>query len=136
MIDRSKLLLSLAATMSVLLPAVARAACVAPGYNPSGSFCNGCRYEGSMIVSRDDVCERPNTPNPGGGGASALSVLEFLGERITQRAKHGIAGASGNTMAYAPAKGYVGRDEFTVEVEFRQGQQTGKYLVHWNVTVQ
>lgn len=89
-----------------------------------------------MTMSRDEVCERPNTPNPGGGGASSLSVLEFLSERITQRAKHGVAGASGNTMAYAPAKGYVGKDEFTVEVEYRQGQQTGKYYVHWNVTVQ
>ena len=87
-----------------------------------------------MSMSRDQVCERPNTP--GALGSSSLNALSFISERITQRAKHGVAGASGNSMAYAPAKGFVGRDEFTVEVEFRQGQETGKYYVHWTVTVQ
>src|SRR5438105_10714539 len=109
--------LTLAAAVGWLVPASAQAACVAPGYNPSGSFCNGCRYEGTMSMSRDQVCERPNTP--GAMGSSSLNTLAFISERITQRAKHGIAGASGNTVAYAPAKGYVGKDEFTMEVEYR-----------------
>ena len=87
-----------------------------------------------MIMPHDQVCERPNAPVQGGG--QSVNMLEFLSERITQRARHGVAGASGNAMAYAPAKGYVGKDEFTVEVTFRQGQQGGKYSVHWNVTVQ
>jgi len=130
----AKLLLGIATAAPLMLPVLARADCVAPGYNTSGSFCDGCRYEGTMTLSHDQICERPNMPGQGGG--QSINMLQFLSERITQRARHGVAGASGNTMAYAPAKGYVGKDEFTVEVVFRQGQQGGKYYVHWNVTVQ
>jgi hypothetical protein len=64
------------------------------------------------------------------------AVVEFHGHRILQRAKHGIAGFNGLTFAYEPAKGYVGKDDFTVEVDYRQFGQNGKFIVHWNVTVQ
>jgi len=119
---------------SLFVPAIASAECVAPGFNTSGSFCNGCRYEGSMSMSRDQTCERPYAP--GAMGTGSFASLEFRGHRIIQRAKHGLAGVNGNVMAYAPAKGYVGKDDFTVEVDFRQGTQSGKFQVHWNVTVQ
>jgi hypothetical protein len=59
-----------------------------------------------------------------------------LGHRVIQRAKHGVGGISGAVMAYAPGKGFVGKDEFTVQVDYRQGSDTGKFTVHWNVTVQ
>jgi hypothetical protein len=123
--------LLLAIVASSLVPALARAECIAPGFNTSGQFCNGCRYEGSMSTSRDEVCERPYQPRAVSG-----PIVEIIGHRLVQRAKHGIAGISGTTMAYEPGKGYVGKDEFTVEVDYRQGQQTGKFYVHWNVTVQ
>jgi len=85
-----------------------------------------------MSTSRDQVCERPYNQ----GAVPTGPVQEILGHRLVQRARHGIAGVSGVAMAYAPAKGYVGKDEFTVEVDFRQGSEAGKYYVHWNVTVQ
>ena len=62
-------------------------------------------------------------------------ALELKNHRIVQRARHGIAGVSGLAMAYTPAKGYVGKDEFLVEVDFRQGMASGKFYVHCNVTV-
>jgi hypothetical protein len=123
--------LLLAAIAGWLVPALARAECIAPGFNTSGQFCNGCRYEGTMSTSRDQVCERPYR-----GQAATGPVMEVIGHRLVQRAKHGIAGISGTTMAYAPAQGYVGKDEFTVEVDYRQGSDKGKFYVHWNVTVQ
>jgi len=114
-----------------LLVAAAHAECVAPGFNPAGNFCSGCRYEGNMSMSRDQPCERPYNQ-----GGNMTVALELRGHRIIQRAQHGVAGVSGLAMAYMPAKGYVGKDEFTVEVDFRQGQATGKFYVHWNVVVQ
>ena len=63
-------------------------------------------------------------------------MVEFFGNRIVQRAKHGIAGANGTTFAYQPSKGYTGTDDFAVEVDFRQGKETGKFVVHFAVTVQ
>jgi hypothetical protein len=122
--------LSLAAFAALLLSAaVAQAACVTAPFNPAGNFCNGCRYEGTMGTSRDEPCERPYNQQ-------GRVAVELLGHRVIQRAKHGVAGVSGMGMAYAPAKGYVGKDEFTVEVDFRQGSESGKFYVHWNVTVQ
>ncbi len=85
-----------------------------------------------MTLSRDEVCERPYDQ----GNRPTGPIQELLNHRLVQRAKHGVAGVSGIAMAYAPAKGYVGKDDFTVEVDFRQGTVTGKYYVHWNVMVQ
>ncbi len=125
--------LMLALLGASLLPVtVARAECLAPGFNPSGEFCKGCRYEGTMSTSRDQVCERPYRPQARPG----IPVVQIIGHRIIQRAKHGIAGISGIAMAYAPGNGFVGKDEFTVEVDYRQGSDSGKFTVHWNVTVQ
>jgi hypothetical protein len=105
------------------------AECLAPGFNPSGQFCNGCRYQATMTTSRDQVCERPYRPN-------GTPTVQILGHRVIQRAKHGVGGINGLTMAYAPGKGFVGKDEFTVQVDYRQGPDMGKFTVHWNVTVQ
>jgi hypothetical protein len=118
-----------AATVWLLSLMPAQAACVAPGFNPTGVMCNGCRYEGSMSVVRDQVCERPYQPN-------ARDPIEIYNHRLINRAKHGIAGLNGTTFAYAPAKGYVGPDEFTIEVDYKRGGQPGKFTVHWNVEVQ
>jgi hypothetical protein len=124
--------LALAAAAAWVLPvAAAHAQCVAPPFNPSGNFCNGCRYEGIMGTSRDQPCERPYNQ-----GGNMTIALELRNHRIVQRAKHGIAGVSGLAMAYTPDKGYVGKDDFLVEVDFRQGTASGKFYVHWNVTVE
>ena len=129
MMPRNTLFAAATATVwsASLMPA--QASCVAPGFNPSGQFCNGCKYEGAMAVTHDSACERPYDPR---GNAP----IEFLGHRVVARAKHGIAGLNGTTFAYAPAKGYVGPDDFTIEVDYRQNGQPGKFTVHWNVVVQ
>ena|SRR5436309_3490982 len=125
--------LTVALVGASLLPVTAvRAECVAPGFNPSEKFCNGCRYEGTMSTSRDQVCERPYRPR----ALSGIPVVQITGHRVIQRATHGVAGISGIAMAYAPGKGFVGKDEFAVEVDYRQGNDSGKFTVHWNVTVQ
>ena len=110
-----------------VFPAFAQ--CQSPGFNPSGSFCNGCSYEGTMLVVRDQACERPYRPR-------GPIPVEILGHRLIKRAAHGIAGLHGTTFAYAPTKGFVGQDEFTIEVSYRQGTERGKFYVHWTVTVQ
>jgi len=119
--------LASASWLASLMPS--HAVCVAPGFNPAGNFCNGCKYEGAMSVPRDQVCERPFD-------SGRANPIEFLGNRVLSKARHGIAGLNGTVFAYAPAKGYVGSDEFAIEVAYRQNGQTGKFIVHWNVTVQ
>jgi hypothetical protein len=117
-----------AATFWLFMLVPAHASCVAPGFNPNGQFCNGCKYEGAMSVSHDSACERPYD-------ARGNTPIEFLGHRVVARARHGIAGLNGTTFAYAPAKGYVGPDDFAIEVSYRQAGQPGKFVVHWNVVV-
>lgn len=87
-----------------------------------------------MIVQRDQPCERPYRSNL--GSSASVQIIEFHDNRITQRARHGIAGVEGNTLAYAPSKGYVGADEFTVLMNYRRGKETGNFHVHFSVTVQ
>ena len=127
---RPALCASIVAAGCWLLAATAHAECVSPGFNPSTQFCNGCRYEGTMSMARDETCQRVYRPN------YQLQKIEFLGHRLVQRARHGIAGLNGTTFAYQPAKGYVGKDEFTIEVNYRDGSQSGKFTVHWTATVQ
>jgi hypothetical protein len=110
----------------------AHAECIAPPFANTPNMCNGCKYEASMSVSRDETCERP----PRFSRPERMIAMELFDYRVVQRAKHGVAGVNGNTIAYAPSKGYVGRDEFTVEVRYRQQNEVGKFLVHWNVVVQ
>jgi len=110
---------------------VAHGECNSSYFNPSpNGFCNGCRYESRMIVTRDTACERPYRPFATG------RIVEIVSNRVVQRARHGIAGASGNTFAYRPEKGYVGPDEFVVEAAYRQDKDAGKFYVHFTVTVQ
>ena len=118
-------------TLGFLLPAVsAHATCISPGFNPGvPHFCNGCRYEGTMRMARNETCERPYRPSPG-------MVVQFLSHRLVQHAKHGIAGLNGTTFAYQPAKGFSGTDDFAIEVNYRDSNNTGKFTVHWNIDVQ
>jgi hypothetical protein len=122
---------ALASVCCCLWAGVAHGECNSPGFNrsPSG-FCNNCRYEGSMVVTHDTACERPYRPHTSG------RTVQIVSNRVVQRARHGIAGASGNVFAYKPEKGYVGSDDFTVEVAYRQDNEAGKFFVHFAVTVQ
>jgi len=104
-----------------------------PGFNPSGIFCKGCRYEGTISMSRDEVCERAYRPV--GPSNATVTPAQIISNRIVQRARHGIAGVSSNILAYAPTKGFVGEDEFVVEANYRQAQESGKFTVHFRVTV-
>jgi hypothetical protein len=123
------LLFSLAAS-ALLCTAAARAECISPGLlGHGGKPCNGCRYEGSMSTTRDHACDRPWITD-------ASDTIMITSNRVIQRAKHGIAGASANTWAYQPARGFVGTDDFTTEAHFKRDNETGSFVVHWTVTVQ
>ncbi len=87
-----------------------------------------------MITSRGQACERPYQPTAF-GGASAVNTMVVLSNRVVQRAKHGVAGASGTTWAYQPAPGFVGTDDFATEARFQRGNETITFTVHWTVTV-
>jgi hypothetical protein len=113
----------------LITPALAHAECTSPGFNPGRDFCNNCRYEATLAIGRDQACHRPYRP-------VGPTPAQILGNRVVQRAKHGIAGTNGNMFAYQPSKGYAGPDDFAVEVSYKQGSETGKFVVHFTVTVQ
>lgn len=130
------LLISCAAAACWLLTALsARAECVSAPFLSGGTPCNGCRYEGAMSTSRGQACERPYQPSAP-GGAGAINTVVVVSNRVVQRAKHGIAGASATTWAYQPGPGFVGTDDFVTEARFQRGNETITFTVHWTVTVQ
>ncbi len=98
----------------------------------ANGFCNHCLYEATIDVARNETCERHSIA-PGRGTTNV--TVEYIDARISERAKHGIAGANGNVIAYHPNKDYVGKDDFVKEVVYRQNGQIGRYSVRYFVTV-
>ncbi len=130
---RSNRVAMLFAAAGVFAATAAHADCAMPGFNPSGVFCKGCRYEGAISMARDEVCERAYRPL--GPSSATVTPVQIISNRIVQRARHGIAGVSSNMLAYTPAKGFVGEDDFVVEANYRQALESGKFTVHFHVTV-
>jgi hypothetical protein len=116
--------------LACCLMATGARACFWTVASPSGGFCDGCQYVASIVLSRNETCERYSvTPQ-----RSAI-VIALIDSRIDVRAKHGIAGANGNMVAYEPDKDYVGPDEFVKEVVFRQNDKLGRFKVRYLITV-
>jgi len=123
-------LLSMAVLWCLALT-TARAECNIPWFVTT-SYCDGCQYDGTITLNRNETCERA-FQQPGARGPAG-DVL-YLASRIIQRARHGIAGASGNVVAYRPAKDYVGTDDFVMKMTFNQYGKLGKFTTHYAVTV-
>jgi hypothetical protein len=83
-----------------------------------------------MVTKQNQPCERSYFQN------NLTEIISFTGNHVVQRAKHGIAGTTGNGLAYSPAKGYVGPDDFKVAVDFANRAGPGKFFIHFNVTVE
>src|SRR5579872_421677 len=96
----------------------------------TGQPCDGCTEEGVLATRHDETC-RLSPP----AAALGAAPMVFLGSRIIERAKHGIAATSGNATAYSPNKGYVGPDDFVVERSFEWSGRSGKFKIHYHVTV-
>ena len=127
---RNSVLITLLAAPAALYATTARASCLSPPLmGHGGKPCNGCRYEGTMSTTRGQACDRPWITD-------VSDTIIITSNRVTQRAKHGIAGASSNTWAYQPAPGFVGTDDFTTEAHFKRDNEAGAFTVHWTVTVQ
>ena len=71
-----KTFLPLAAAM--LLAQAAHAECTSPNLNISGDFCKDCVYEGTMVVPRDQACQRLYRPSPANPVGSILSATMML----------------------------------------------------------
>jgi hypothetical protein len=92
--------------------------------------CDGCTYEGTMATGPDETCVLSASST-----GLLASPMAFLSARIIERAKHGVAATNGNSIAYSPTKGYVGSDDFVVERAFELSGRTGKYKVHYHVSI-
>ena len=127
----SVVLPTITATITCFVATTASADCYMPALNTPAGYCDGCRYEGTMDLHKNETCERVLGIPKGNYTVDA----EYLSSRIVERAKHGIAGANGTTIAYQPAKDYVGADDFVMEMSFRQNGKAGKFTVHYAAMV-
>jgi hypothetical protein len=72
------------------------------------SFTFGSDTSTTMTVKQGSVCVSNINPHPGS---------RFMGMRVVQRPRHGMAGNSGTTgVAYKPRPGFVGNDTFVTRV--------------------
>ena len=123
-------LLGIAAVIPCVLAATASATCLMPLLKTDNRYCDGCRYEGTIGLNHNETCERVSQV------PQILGLdYQYVDSRIIQRAKHGIAGANGATIAYQPAKDFVGTDDFVMEMTYRENGKLGKYTAHYVVTV-
>jgi hypothetical protein len=108
---RSSIVLTAVGACWLISGACARAECSSPILYAM-TWCNDCRTDGTLAVNRDQPCERPFRPR-------ATDNVELIGVRVSERSKHGVAGSNGTMIAYSPSKGFVGRDDFVIEIRYR-----------------
>ena len=117
----------LSAVLLVFCSSAARAECTSAAIEGL-VYCNDCRAKASIVVDKDRTCERPINPRASDG-------VQFVSMRISRQARRGRAGTSGYTVAYNPAKGFAGPDQFEVEVNWRRPPDAGKVFITFDVTV-
>ncbi len=96
----------------------------------------GCKSPGNATLgSERDVHW---TVDQTGCSADAKPVnIAIYGIAIASRPKHGTAGVfSRYSIAYKPATGFTGEDEFSYALIGRQGNDPDKMVIHVHVTVQ
>jgi hypothetical protein len=77
--------------------------------------CKRCRIAGGISTHRDQSCIRGLREN------NANNVI--LGFSVAKQASHGRVAASGSSFTYTPAKGFVGTDSFSIEIDFLIGNK-------------
>jgi hypothetical protein len=77
--------------------------------------CKRCRVAGTISTHRDQSCVRGFRMN------NANYVI--LGFSVAKPASHGNVAASGSSFTYTPAKGFVGTDSFSIEIDFLNGNK-------------
>jgi hypothetical protein len=77
--------------------------------------CKRCRVAGTISTPHDQSCIRGFRMN------NANFVI--LGFSVARQASHGRVAASGSSFTYTPAKGFVGSDAFSIEIDFLSGDK-------------
>ncbi|MEW6768662.1 MAG: Ig-like domain-containing protein [Pseudomonadota bacterium] len=90
------------------------------------SFCPRCTSVSIKTTKRDTPCSVDI--NVGGGRI-------YVGSKIARRPSHGQAGVEGPSVAYVPAKGFVGTDKFTVEWDLLEREKALVIFVEYTIEV-
>src|SRR5262249_45349908 len=81
--------------------------------------CTRCTYVWKVTTKHDTTCIVSGTSSAGGSGQGAFTGagtdVVRLGGKLVKKPQHGTATVQGVGTTYTPAKGYVGKDSFTVE---------------------
>jgi hypothetical protein len=90
------------------------------------ALCSRCTVEANKTTKRDTPCEM---------GVNLWSNSALLSQHIIKPPAHGAAGISAANYAYRPAKGFVGRDSFTLERAITVGDRAYVMYVKVNIDV-
>ena len=93
------------------------AECVAPLQPPPLNFCKRCTTVLAVATRHDVSC----TAFPPRGGNMGDVVM--LGAKLAKKPAHGSVSVNSSSWTYTPAKGFTGRDTFTMERDYLQNNQ-------------
>jgi hypothetical protein len=77
--------------------------------------CKRCRIAGTISTHRGESCVRGLRINN--------SNHVILGFSVAKQPSHGSVAASGSSFTYTPAKGFVGTDSFSIEMDVLNGNK-------------
>ena len=129
----SRMLLTCASLASGLYPLSAQAV-PCGGFGPNFDFCKRCTTTSERSTKRDRPCgSAVSLTHPFASGAGQEKAV--LGLSVVKQAQHGRVEVRGASWVYTPAKGYVGKDNLTLEWDmFQNGQAYVLYSdVHMTV---
>jgi len=123
------------ACLFAILSAPARAEMCRVGMMPSLNLCKRCTVDFGASTRRDTGCMGAFSVGFGTNTAAGVGNLSNLDAKVAARPQHGsvtIQG-KGSSWTYTPAKGFVGRDTFTLERDFLSNDQL--YVMYFRVTM-
>jgi hypothetical protein len=99
------------------------------------NLCKRCTVDFGASTRRDTGCMGAFSVGFGTNTSAGVGNLSNLDGKVQARPQHGsvTVQGKGSSWTYTPAKGFVGRDTFTLERDFLNNEQL--YVMYFRVTM-